>query len=215
VVDIKHNNRKTTWIGGGSRRRTSSTTQAQMEVVTQAARTASDQRMSRAKRDPRCMHLVPSATSLEPRASCGAVVTRTSGSAAARALGQPPPSRTPGWALTLMNSDGVWKTEFYHFRSSFIDIWTWSSSTELHCLIWASSSYWKLRARYIQSIYIYSQFHPKTNEKGPHVLLILHFQKIDFFKKNCSLNLALWFSFWFYGAKDKTNKHTHKFYTRS
>ena len=31
----------------------------------------------------------------------------------------------------------------------FIASWTWSSSTELHRLTWAFSSYWKLRARNI------------------------------------------------------------------
>jgi hypothetical protein len=43
-------------------------------------------------RDRRCVHLAPSVTPLEPRASCGTVATRTSGSAACSpALGVSPP----------------------------------------------------------------------------------------------------------------------------
>jgi hypothetical protein len=61
------------------------------------------------------------------------------GSTAARAIGQPP---------SLMNRDGTWSL-------AFIDVWTWSGSTGLHCLAWASFSYWKPRAPNIQSIYIY------------------------------------------------------------
>jgi hypothetical protein len=69
VVGIKHNNRKTTRIRGGSRRRTSLTTQAQMEVVTRAARTALDRRMSRVIVAARTLCLLWRDSNLAPRAA--------------------------------------------------------------------------------------------------------------------------------------------------
>jgi hypothetical protein len=80
------------------------------------------------------------ATTCRGRGAAATVATGQ-GSTAARAIGQPP---------SLMNRDGAWKTEPYHSEFSFIDVWTWSDSTGLHCLAWASSSYWKPRAPNIQ-----------------------------------------------------------------
>jgi hypothetical protein len=42
-------------------------------------------------RDRRCAHLVLSVTRLEPRASCGAIATRTGGTACSPAVGVSPP----------------------------------------------------------------------------------------------------------------------------
>jgi hypothetical protein len=66
--------------------------------------------------------------------NCGHCSHRPAGVRVARALGQPPPSHVLGWAPSLMNRDGAWKTEPYHFGSSFIDAQIWPGSTELHCL---------------------------------------------------------------------------------
>jgi hypothetical protein len=46
-------------------------------------------------RDRRCVHLAPSVTPLEPRASCVAVATRTSSGAACSPALEVPPSRGP------------------------------------------------------------------------------------------------------------------------
>jgi hypothetical protein len=87
------------------------------------------------------------------------------GSTAMRTLGQPPPSHAPGWEPSLMNQDGAWKIESWHSGSSFIDARTWSDSTGLHRLTWASFSYWKPRDRNIQ--YIYTPIGQTNMRPGP------------------------------------------------
>jgi hypothetical protein len=114
------------------------------------------------------------ATGLETAAQ-GRCRRLPSGSGAATVgLGTPPPHvevweprppqplagvhRRARYRATAVANESRWgvKNRTLALRVLFIDVRMWSGSTGLHCLAWASFSYWKPRAPNIQSIYIIS-----------------------------------------------------------